>query len=129
VGGVFLDLKKRSHWRVRPGVRAELKKRTHFPGGCDLKKRSHDLRLTDWGFEMKKAKPLFIETKSLRSAWVARPQAIGERGGMVAQPFRLRVAHRGDRLSVTTRYNAGLSFLPGMPVSDRKQDADISKSM
>jgi hypothetical protein len=58
-----------------------------------------------------------------------RAQAIGEHGGMVAQTVPPSSRRHSDRLSVTTQYDADLSFPMGTTVSDRKQDVDFLKSM
>jgi hypothetical protein len=54
-------------------------------------------------------------------------QAVGEHGGMVAQTVPPSSRRHSDRLSVTTQYNARLSFRSGMSVKHRKQDVDLLK--
>jgi hypothetical protein len=48
---------------------------------------------------------------------------------MIAQRVPSDRHGSGGQLSVITQYDARWSLFPGMPVSDRKQDVDFSKSL
>jgi hypothetical protein len=71
-------------------------------------------------------KSLAENTKGLRHAGGGASQAIGERGGRVAQTFPpCRLAHHGGLFFTTKQYNAFLPLQPEILPNHRKQDVDF----